>query len=990
MINLRAPKLYCLAREPFNLHNIFGKNVCEDVSSLNYKTHVIGRRIHQCNFCHAFMWDEERTAGSESRPRFSSCCLNGTVVLPSFKQPPEFLYNLLLNDDVDSKDFRNHIRAYNSVLSFSSLSAEVDEKITNSKFGAYNFRICGTIHHNIGSLIPKKDESPRFAQIYIYDNNIQTELRTKLFPDIINKTILNELQKILFEINPFVKTFVQVGERMKQNPYLDVQIEIKKLSINNKCFDTPQSDEIAVLIMNKPEIDGKKSNREVIVFGKNSKPTQISELHSSYDPLSYVLLFMYGEKGWAPESFKLNKSDKNFTGNKHSFVSCRQFYSYILHDRPNSFLQLFGRLFQQFIVDQYAKIEIGRLNFIRNNQDKLRVEMYKGLLESIAENDHKNLGKIGKRYILPSSFVGGPRHMHQLYQDAMSVVRVFGKPDLFLTMTCNPQWEEIKQELLATQCTNDRPDIVVRIFDCKANAIRNDIFKYYVFGTVDAYIWVIEFQKRGLPHMHMLFILAKKDKLKLIEDYDRIISAELPDPNKEPNLFEIVSKLMMHGPCGTERPNAPCMIDGKCSKGFPKQYSQVTHIDKCGNIVYKRRPAKYQLKNGKWVDNRYVVPYNPYLLKKYNCHINLEVCNTKDTVKYLYKYVYKGHDRCNLQFSLNEKNDMHDEIQLFQDSRYISSTEAIQRIFSLPLHGQSPSTFRLNVHLPFEESIIFNEDEIAENIVKNKHFTTLTAWFVLNTVDKEANSYYYQEIPTFYVWNESLKKWTKREKAFKVIGRIDFVHPAQLERYYLRVMLLNKKGAKSFDEIKTVENVVYPSFQAAAAKSGFIHEDDEWDVCLKEAESEFLNTECIRELFALILINGAPANPQKLLFDHIDALCEDYLYEEKKKATKKDISVSESMKHKAMYSINVYLNKNGRDFSDFEGMPEINFELLKNVKKHSLIDDERNYNTDELTILAKKNTQLMNREQFFAYKTILASVNSEKSKFFCFLICIIL
>ena len=55
---------------------------------------------------------------------------------------------------------------------------------------------------------------------------------------------------------------------------------------------------------------------------------------------------------------------------------------------------------------------------------------------------------VGRRVVLPSSFTGGPRYMCQLYQDAMAIVRKKGKPDLFITFTCNPKWPEIAEGLL--------------------------------------------------------------------------------------------------------------------------------------------------------------------------------------------------------------------------------------------------------------------------------------------------------------------------------------------------------------------------------------------------------------------------------------------------------------------------------------------------------------------------------------------------------------
>lgn len=122
---------------------------------------------------------------------------------------------------------------------------------------------------------------------------------------------------------------------------------------------------------------------------------------------------------------------------------------------------------------------------------------------------------IDKKLILPSSFTSSPRHMHQLYQDAMSVVRAFGKPDLFKTMTCNPNLPEKQNELLKSQSANDRPDIIVRVFRIKLKLLLEDLLKNHVLGKTIAHVYVIEFQKRVLPHAHILLILDQKDKIQL-------------------------------------------------------------------------------------------------------------------------------------------------------------------------------------------------------------------------------------------------------------------------------------------------------------------------------------------------------------------------------------------------------------------------------------------------------------------------------------------
>ena len=102
--------------------------------------------------------------------------------------------------------------------------------------------------------------------------------------------------------------------------------------------------------------------------------------------------------------------------------------------------------------------------------------------------------------------------MVQQYQDAMAIVARKGKPDYFLTMTANPEWKEIKENLFPGQTASDRPDLVARVFQMKLNAISDDLFKKKVLGEVAAQIHVTEFQKRGLPHVHMLLTMKPGSK----------------------------------------------------------------------------------------------------------------------------------------------------------------------------------------------------------------------------------------------------------------------------------------------------------------------------------------------------------------------------------------------------------------------------------------------------------------------------------------------
>lgn len=190
-------------------------------------------------------------------------------------------------------------------------------------------------------------------------------------------------------------------------------------------------------------------------------------------------------------------------------------------------------------------------------------------------------------------------------------------------------------------------------------------------------VYTVEFQKRGLPHAHILLFLHSGDKILNANDIDKIIFAEIPDSIEDPKLYKIVGDCMMHGPCGESNKNSPCMKEGRCSKHFPKKFNEETSVDEDGYPVYRRRDnGRFIEKNGVQLDNRFVVPYNRSLLLKYGAHINIEWCNQHRSIKYLFKYINKGNDRITAAFSKGSDgtSDNLDEIKTYYDCRYIHNS----------------------------------------------------------------------------------------------------------------------------------------------------------------------------------------------------------------------------------------------------------------------------------------------------------------------------
>ena len=171
---------------------------------------------------------------------------------------------------------------------------------------------------------------------------------------------------------------------------------------------------------------------------------------------------------------------------------------------------------------------------------------------------------------------------------------------------------------------------------------------------------------------------------------------------------------MIHGPCGQYNPNAPCMKNGKCSKGFPKPFQPETSVDKNGFALYKRRDNdRYVQKGSARLNNQWVVPYNMYLLKKFQAHINVEWCNKGIFIKYLFKYVTKGAD-CSKAYiqrlrngedtPVDEETQTRNEVREYLDCRYICEQDACWRIFGFDIHRHYPPVERLPVHLPDENN----------------------------------------------------------------------------------------------------------------------------------------------------------------------------------------------------------------------------------------------------------------------------------------------
>ncbi|GJS91564.1 ATP-dependent DNA helicase PIF1-like protein [Tanacetum coccineum] len=290
----------------------------------------------------------------------------------------------------------------------------------------------------------------------------------------------------------------------------DTEDDEKSPKRDGRKYDLPTASEVAALIVG--DFDSTKHKRDIILERQGGDLKQISELHPSYLALQYPLLFPYAQDGYRTDIYHRGVTDLTPT-NKKTRVSMREWFAYRLQDRP--------KVYSMILNSRRLKP-----SYIRREQKYLRSETYSKLAKLAAD---------------PDSGV---------------TIR-----DLFITFTCNPNWPKIARFVAEKGLkSEDRPDVITRVFKQKLGSLMKDFKEKRWFGRLRGAVYTVEFQKRGLPHAHILLFLEPEDKLTTAAHIDKYISAEIPDKDEDLELYQIVTDHMMHGPCGVECPSCPCMV----------------------------------------------------------------------------------------------------------------------------------------------------------------------------------------------------------------------------------------------------------------------------------------------------------------------------------------------------------------------------------------------------------------------------------------------
>ncbi|XP_065336852.1 uncharacterized protein LOC135937620 [Cloeon dipterum] len=339
---------------------------------------------------------------------------------------------------------------------------------------------------------------------------------------------------------------------------------------------------------------------------KNGFKQKVHPADPNRNLLLYPVLYPHGIWAWYPGGHEHQGPNRTAVRNR---VTLHEHLRLLCFRREPPQIELnCGPLTQQYHVDQWTRVQENVLNFLRHTMPhEMKLDSMKHMqemLQKVAENMHH---KVGRSFLLPKNHHYGDESMQQLYQHAIVSIKKTGMPNFFVTITANPREPEV----------NDIDGV-----DFNDGSLNSDLKCRAIAAKVE--------------RVKDMFLVNP-------DDDDSFVSTGIADPAVDKKLHDCVKKFMLHN-C------TPLCAAGDnravCKKGFPvEQRDNTTLNDGKGFIRLKRPPGGRTVRvRGRVYSNRDVVPYNPYLLKTLNCHVNVVPFNSLRQIRYVCKYITKGPD----------------------------------------------------------------------------------------------------------------------------------------------------------------------------------------------------------------------------------------------------------------------------------------------------------------------------------------------------------
>lgn len=499
-------------------------------------------------------------------------------------------------------------------LMFSFASTETGERFPPWIEGGF-MAVNGRVFHRV-----RPTHANSGVKWLLYDNfmyNLPPHRDHRLARDIPSEWII-AFQLALMDNNPFAQELMLLGRLAPhQAPLVNVVVS-----------DPGTGSEIAAIMSYANTSHSQIQPRSIVIVKNDAREHYIPTVSRLWEPLAYPLFFPSGTLGWGVVG---RQSDIAPTeGDAEAIapdgaISSAQMWHYRMRLLHEPRFEIFGRLTNEYIVDMFSRSLECRLHYIRHNQ------------HTVAHEDAELMGlptvENTANIYLPSSFLGSNRWASEQIADSLAIAAQLGAPTFFVTMTCNKDWPEIQEKLRRGQSCSDIPIVVMRVFRRKLALLEKALKTMFPHARPLLYIIrSVEFQKRGLPHAHILIKFSADCSTP--EAIDAVISAEMPEDEADARL---VRKFMVHNHTANycQRENRQTK-EKYCRFSYPHALQDKTTIDHQGRVHYRRRKP----------GDEYVVPHCLALLRAFECHINFEAASSSQLFQYIFKYIHKGKLSC--------------------------------------------------------------------------------------------------------------------------------------------------------------------------------------------------------------------------------------------------------------------------------------------------------------------------------------------------------
>lgn len=284
-----------------------------------------------------------------------------------------------------------------------------------------------------------------------------------------------------------------------------------------------------------------------------------------------------------------------------------------------------------------------------------------------------------------------------------------------------------------------------------------------------------------------------------------------------------------------------------------------------------------------------------------------------------------------------------------------------------------PFVYRLGFHEAGNPPITWEEgmtdEQLRARLAAAK--SPLMAWFEYNAQHHHGDhrNLLFRQFPTFFVWLSP--RWVPRQRG-NVIARVYVAYPSQGEVFYIRLLLTERRGVISFEDLRTVDDVLCDTFREAARRLGMVEDNSAWQTMFDET-APFRTAHVLRLLFVNVLMEGA-GDPIALWHYIADALSDDLITRIEGRDIPQDL---QNPHHDfALYLMEKNLRAGNRSLSDF-GLPIPVVQWEPERHPNHLIAAELDYDQPAQADQAAQMIARLNEGQREARMAILNAVNSE-------------